>query len=167
MTAVGSRRSRVSVITSRIEAMTIGSDDRRRGVGRQRTVAQQAQRHGVEGARLDRVAHVQPAQPSAQFAGGVAGERQCEHVLGVGRAVADSARDPSGQDHRLARSGGGDDRQRRCIGRDRVPLLGIEAAQQALVLVVADRCDVALVPALVFAPQTLGHSVTIGLQSAP
>jgi hypothetical protein len=34
------------------------------------------------------------------------------------------------------------------------------------VLVAANRRHLALVPGLVSAPQTLGHSVTIGLQSA-
>ena len=169
------------------QAMAIGGDDRGRGVrssalGR---ATGAARRRGTCPTRS--VAHVQPAQPPAQLAGRVTRERQGQHVLRVGRAVVDAARDASGQDRRLARSGGGDDRQRRRVGRDGEALLGIETTQQPLVLVEPNGCgrrarsrarlrasdprplrhDRATVGAMTFAKKNLNPNETVALDMHP
>ena len=66
------------------------------------------------------------AQPPAQLAGGLAGERQGEGVAGVGRADGDAVGDARREHPRLARSGAGDDRDERRRRGDGGDLGGVE-----------------------------------------
>ncbi len=121
----------------------VRGDDRCGPAERERPVAQQPQRDGVERACLDRITDVEATQAAAKFARGLAGERECEDVTGLCRSVVDASGDAPGQHGRLARPRRGDHRERPGIGGDGEALLRIEAAQRPVRL----------------HPATLGHGV--------
>ncbi len=134
---VGHRRVRIQFDPQFLEALAnetlaVGSERRHRLVASDRPVAQQAQGDAVEGAGFDGFVDVEPAQPAAQFACCVAGERERDDVSRVGMTLLDSVGDPAGQDHRLARTGSGHDRQRLSIGLDGAALVGVEPRKQPI-----------------------------------
>ena len=143
------------------QARSIRCDHGCRGAGGERTIAEQPQGDRVERARLDGVAHIESAESSAQLAGGIAGEGERQHVACIGRAVGDATGDASGQHGGLARTCGGHDRERHRVRGDGFALLWIEATQQPA------RGIGRVVARLGATFHLTGHSVTIGLQSAP
>ena len=85
----------------------------------------------MERAGLDVVAHAGAAQPPAQLAGGLPGERQGERVAGVGRADRDAVGDAPRQHAGLARPGAGDDGDERRRRRHRGELIGCQVAERS------------------------------------
>ena len=103
---------------------------RRGAVCRGGPVAQQAQRHRVERARLDALAQVQPAEAAHQLAGRIAGEREGQDMRRVGRTGGDAVGDPPGEDGGLAGPRGGHHGQRRGRGSDGLALRRVQPRQQ-------------------------------------
>ena len=58
------------------------------------------------------------------------GERDREHMAGVGELLADAERDPPGEHARLARTGGSEDRERHARLGDRGALMRVEIVEQ-------------------------------------
>ena len=112
----GSSSRRSSLRHSRTSRSRSGASDGIDLVASQGTIAEQAQGDAVERAGLDRLVDLESAQPSPQFAGRIAGERQRHDVTRFGLAVLDPMGDPPGQDGRLAGAGG---RPRSPAGRRR------------------------------------------------
>ena len=134
---VGHRRVRVELDSQFLEAFTdepqaIGGQHGHGLVACDGTVTQQPQRDAVERARLDGLVDLEPAQPAAQLTGGIAGERECNHVLRLGVSLFDPVGDPAGQDRCLPRAGGGHDGQWLGIGLDGASLVGVEPHQQSV-----------------------------------
>jgi hypothetical protein len=63
---------------------------------------------------------------------GVPGEREREHVWGIGRTGRDAPGDAAGQDARLARTRAGHDREWRALAADRLALGLVEPVEQAV-----------------------------------
>ena len=85
----------------------------------------------VERARGD-LAHAETAEALGELAGGLAGERDGEHVRGRDALLLDEPRDPAGEHARLARAGRGQDRERRrFVGHGRA-LRRIEVGQEGV-----------------------------------
>ena len=80
----------------------------------------------MERAGLDVVADAGAAQPPAQLAGGLPGERQGQGVAGVGRADRDAVGDAPCQHAGLAGPGAGDDGDERRRRRHRGELIGCQ-----------------------------------------
>ena len=73
--------------------------------------AELRERHRVKGAGGQPVAHAEATEPGAQLAGGLAGEREREHVTRFDGFGGGMPRDPPGEHAGLAGAGRGQDRQ--------------------------------------------------------
>ncbi len=102
----------------------------RRGPASALAPAELGERDRVERAGGDRVADPEAGQAGPELAGGLAGERDREHVGRVDVPLARLPRDPTGEDAGLARAGAGQDRERRGATGDRIALRRVEILEE-------------------------------------
>ncbi len=86
----------------------------------------------MDGAGGEAALDAETAQPIGELAGGLAGERDREHVVGVVEPLACPPRDPAREHARLARAGRRVDRDGGVGGGDRFALLIVEVVEQVV-----------------------------------